>query len=261
MKDRLQTIDIAHQGATAECLVMAKLASLHTHVVRTPEHHVYDLQNLENDCKIEVKSTNVRAREGQNVAFRLSERQFNSDDIDYIVAIVFHDTDNPFNFDAYIIPHKVVVYMSSVSQFGGTRRTGYGDYKERAFTFSMNGSHTRQPYVANLGKNKWNLLTSKKTTMTRNKNKLIKQMITRFKRWYLIDNPNVKHIIQEKKTGHKNWYKCIHCQNKPVTRSDMKTHLERVHGLDIMKDNKCQEVKHYKRIKINGKFVKGRVEE
>ena len=94
--------------------------------------------------------------------------------------------------------------------------------------------------------------------MTRNKNKLIKQMITKFKRWYLIDNPNVKHITKETKTGHKNWYKCIHCQNKPVTRADMRTHLERVHGLDIMKDNKCQEVKHYKRVRVNGRFVKGR---
>tara|TARA_R100000152_G_C6777089_1_gene206698 strand:+ start:76 stop:198 length:123 start_codon:yes stop_codon:yes gene_type:complete len=39
----------------------------------------------------------------------------------------------------------------------------------------------------------------------------------------------------------------------------MKTHLERVHGLDIMNGG-LQELKHYKRIKINGKFVKGRVE-
>jgi len=261
MKDRLQTIDIAHQGTTAECLVMAKLASLRNEVIRTPEHHVYDLQNLNNDCKIEVKSTNIDSREGPNVAFRLSERQFNSNDIDYIVALVFHERDNPFNFDAYIVPHKVVKYISSVSRFGGTRRAGYGDYNERSFTFSIDGTHTRQPYVANLGKNKWNLLTSKKTTMTRNKNKIIKQMITKFKRWYLIDNPNVKYITKETKNGHKNWYKCIHCpQNKPVTRSSMRTHLERVHGLDIMKDNKCQEVKHYKRLKINGKFVKGRGE-
>jgi len=108
-----------------------------------------------------------------------------------------------------------------------------------------------------MGKNKWNLLTSKKSTMTRNKNKLIKEMVTRFKRWYLIDNPNVKHIVQKNKSGHKNWYKCIHCQNKPCTRADMKTHLERVHGFDIMKDN-SQELKHYKRLKVNGRFVKGR---
>ena len=135
MKDRLQTIDIAHQGATAECLVMAKLASLHTHVVRTPEHHVYDLQNLENDCKIEVKSTHIQARQGQNVAFRLSERQFNNKDIDYIVAVVFHDSNNPFNFDAYMIPHKVVVYMASVSQFAGTRRKGYEIIKKERLLF------------------------------------------------------------------------------------------------------------------------------
>ena len=258
MKDRLQSIDIRHIGTTAENLVMAKLASMRNEVMRTPEHHVYDLQNLNNDCKIEVKSTNIDSREGPNVAFRLSERQFNSNDIDYIVALVFHETDNIFNFDAYIIPHKVVKYISSVSRFGGAKRAGYGDYNERAFTFSIDGKHTRQPYVANLGKNKWNLLTSKKATMTRNKNRLIKQMITRFKRWYLIDNPNVKHITKETKTGHKNWYKCIHCQNKPVSRCDMRTHLERVHGLDIMKDNKSQEVKHYKRVRKNGRFVKGR---
>tara|TARA_R100001086_G_scaffold238842_1_gene163838 strand:+ start:910 stop:1689 length:780 start_codon:yes stop_codon:yes gene_type:complete len=258
MKDRLQSIDIRHIGTTAENLVMAKLASMRNEVMRTPEHHVYDLQNLNNDCKIEVKSTNIDSREGPNVAFRLSERQFNSNDIDYIVALVFHETDNIFNFDAYIIPHKVVKYISSVSRFGGAKRAGYGDYNERAFTFSIDGKHTRQPYVANLGKNKWNLLTSKKATMTRNKNKLIKQMITKFKRWYLIDNPNVKHITKETKTGHKNWYKCIHCQNKPVSRCDMRTHLERVHGLNIMKDNKSQEVKHYKRVRKNGKFVKGR---
>ena len=117
----------------------------------------------------------------------------------------------------------------------------------------------KKPRVfSNLGKNKWNLLTSKRTTMTRNKNKLIKQMITKFERWYLIDNPNVKHITKETKTGHKNWYKCIHCQNKPTSRCMMRTHLERVHGLDIMKDNQCQEVKHYKSVRVNGRFVKGR---
>lgn len=253
MKDRLQSIDIKHIGATAECLIMAKLASLHNEIVRTPEHHVYDLQNLNNDCKIEVKSSSHKR--GNNVAFRLSERQFNSNNIDYIVAVVLHDRDNPFNFDAYMIPHKVVKYMSSFSAYAGTRRRTYGAYNERAISFSIDGN-TKGRYVSNLGKNKWELLTSKKSTMTRNKNKLIKQMITRFKRWYLIDNPNVKHIVKKNKTGHKNWYKCIHCQNKPCSRGTMSKHLETVHGLDIMKDNKSQEVKHNKRARKNGRFVK-----
>lgn len=259
MKDRLQVVDIQHMGACAEHLVQGKLSSLHNNSIRMPEHYVYDLLNVSNDCKIEVKS--VSHKRGNNVAFRLSERQFKSKEIDYIVALVFHDKNNPFDVDAYIVPHKVVSYMASTSQHAGEKRPGYGEYKERAFTFSIDGAVTRQPYVANLGKNKWDLLTAKnRSVMTRKKNQLAKKMIEKFKLWYLIDNPHVINV--KKKRGNaksKNWYKCKHCKNQPCTRSKMKTHLERVHGLDIMNGG-LQELKHYKRIKINGKFVKGRVE-
>ena len=217
--------DYAYRGRTAEHVVRAMLSNMKNTSVRMPEGHVFDILNTDNNCKIEVKSTRYKGR-GKCRYFRITKSQIENKDIDYFVCIVFHDKVNPFDFDAYIVPHKAMVYLTKFSSYSADKRA-------KGWAFSPTGKGNKNPFIGNMGKNKWDLLTVKnKKDFTFEKNYLAKEMIRKYNDFYLIDSVNVTNI----KTGNKNMYACNHCNKKPCSRSDMKTHLEKVHKINPMKD-------------------------
>jgi hypothetical protein len=220
---------MTHQGSMngimAEHIVQAKLAHLLNVSVRMPENSIYDVLNAKNKCEIEVKSSmRTDCRSGHQ--FMISAAQMVKDACDYFVCIAFHDEEDPFNFTAYIVPHKAMINCLTLRKGKSTGyiHLGIGHKSKR-----------KTPDIITLGKNKWDLLIAPKgRKFTYQKNKLAKAMITEYNNYYLIGWKNIEYKGINHLTGtdkkHGRRYKCLLCKShKRKSLAAMRKHIEIVH--------------------------------
>ena len=209
-------------GMTAEYIVQAKLSHMLNISVRMPENSIYDLLNAKNKCSIEVKSsTQTGKRAGHQ--FSITQAQLEKNACDYFVCIAFHNSENPFDFTSYIVPHEAMVNIISLRK----SKTGYVHVgigvKSRRCT----------PDIITLGKDKWDLLViDNKSSFTYHKNKLAKSMINKFNDFYLVGEKDIEYTPIDKLSGMDKEkgrrYRCLKCPTqKRKSLGSMKLHILR----------------------------------